>query len=823
MGAVWLCARAQLRGRVLASLVLALLVGLAGGIALAALAGAHRSDTALARFLAASDTVDARVVWDTSGGGLTDQPDLAAQLAGVAALPQVRTAQRVAFVIVSVSDPTGPSGPARQLALVGLDRPGHEELGRPVLVAGRWPRPDRAEEAVVDEEFATRHKLGVGGLFRVGIYTRAQFGQAAGGVFVPPKGPAAELRVAGIVRFPKDLVPLAEGSSQSDTDRSGDLYLTPGFWRRYGPDLASSRIDLAVELQRGFTDEEAFDETVIDRFGDQANLAVVSGGREEEPALLAGVQRAIAFETAALLLFGVLALLSMVLLVSQTLGRQMFLAAAEDPTLRALGMTRRQLVGVALVRAALIGAGAAALAVAAAVALSPLTPIGLARLAEPAPGVTVDWPVLALGALVIVAVVGGCAALPAWRAARLPGDPLGVMDLAGPLRPSRLAARLGGAAVPPTVALGVRLALEPGRGRTAVPVRAALAGTVAAVCAVTAAASFGASLAHLAATPPAYGVTWDLSVGSFTSAATAEPVAKRLVSHPEVAAAAAMLSQLVSINGQDLPVVAVEPRKGWVPAPVVQGRQPTSLEEIALGSTTLRSLHKQVGDRVIVGDLWFVESARVVGRAMLHPGRWNNWTPLGEGAIVHPALLDRLTIAVWPQTFLVRLNPGIPRDQAIARLRRDFPGAITISGPPAEVRDLQRVAELPALLAALVALVALATLTDALGSSVRRRRRDLAILKTLGFLRGQLAATIAWQATTFAVLALALGIPLGVAAGRWAWRLTTSQLGLGSVQVVPLPAILAAAAGTVLAANLVAAIPGRVASRLHPATALRSE
>ena len=107
MGAVWLCARAQLRGRVLASLVLALLVGLAGGIALAALAGAHRSDTALARFLAASDTVDARVVWDTSGGGLTDQPDLAAQLAGVAALPQVRTAQRVAFVIVSVSDPTG--------------------------------------------------------------------------------------------------------------------------------------------------------------------------------------------------------------------------------------------------------------------------------------------------------------------------------------------------------------------------------------------------------------------------------------------------------------------------------------------------------------------------------------------------------------------------------------------------------------------------------------------------------------------------------------------------------------------------------------------
>jgi predicted lysophospholipase L1 biosynthesis ABC-type transport system permease subunit len=256
---------------------------------------------------------------------------------------------------------------------------------------------------------------------------------------------------------------------------------------------------------------------------------------------------------------------------------------------------------------------------------------------------------------------------------------------------------------------------------------------------------------------------------------------------------------------------------------VVEGRQPRGPEEIALGSTTLRRLHKQVGDTVIVGDLWFIESARVVGRALLHPEGWNNWTPLGEGAIVHPALLDRLTISPRSQTFLVRLYPGTDRDQAIARLRRDFPGAITISGPPAEVRSLQRIAQLPALLAALVALVAVATMTDALVSSVRRRRRDLAILKTLGFLRGQLAATIAWQATTSAVFALALGIPLGVAAGRWAWRLTTSQLGLGSVQVVPLPAILAAAAGTVLAANLLAAIPGRVASRLHPATALRSE
>jgi hypothetical protein len=97
-------------------LLLALLVGLAGGFALAALAGARRSDTALVRFVTASVTVDDRVVWDMSGGGSIDQPELAAQLAGVAALPQVWAAQRAAVVIVSVLDPAGPMGPARQLA-----------------------------------------------------------------------------------------------------------------------------------------------------------------------------------------------------------------------------------------------------------------------------------------------------------------------------------------------------------------------------------------------------------------------------------------------------------------------------------------------------------------------------------------------------------------------------------------------------------------------------------------------------------------------------------------------------------------------------------
>ena len=97
------------------------------------------------------------------------------------------------------------------------------------------------------------------------------------------------------------------------------------------------------------------------------------------------------------------------------------------------------------------------------------------------------------------------------------------------------------------------------------------------------------------------------------------------------------------------------------------------------------------------------------------------------------------------------------------------------------------------------------------------------MLKTLGFVRRQVSAAVAWQATTVALVALAAGLPLGVALGRWTWTLLIDRIGLGAEPVTPWPALLAATLATVLAANLVAAWPGRMAARTLPAVALRSE
>ena len=131
-------------------------------------------------------------------------------------------------------------------------------------------------------------------------------------------------------------------------------------------------------------------------------------------------------------------------------------------------------------------------------------------LAEPDPGVSVDATVLAVGAAGIVALLVARAASPAWRLASASGARRMVAESRG--RGSPFAAWLAAAGLPVTAAAGVRLALEPGRGHTAIPVRSALAGTVLSVLAVTAAFTFGANLLHLVHTPRLYGQRWDAAI-----------------------------------------------------------------------------------------------------------------------------------------------------------------------------------------------------------------------------------------------------------------------------------------------------------------------
>ncbi len=176
-----------------------------------------------------------------------------------------------------------------------------------------------------------------------------------------------------------------------------------------------------------------------------------------------------------------------------------------------------------------------------------------------------------------------------------------------------------------------------------------------------------------------------------------------------------------------------------------------------------------------------------------------------------------------PRLYLVRYAPRTDANTMYARLRRDFGPVVLRPIRPADVENLMRIAWMPFALAGLLALLALGTLAHVLIASVRRRRRDFAILKTLGLVPRQVSVIVAWQASTFVALALLIGAPLGLIAGRLTWQILTDQLGLRFQPSAPLLIAIAGALATLTLANLFAAAPAWLAGRIKPAQVLKSE
>jgi predicted lysophospholipase L1 biosynthesis ABC-type transport system permease subunit len=148
---------------------------------------------------------------------------------------------------------------------------------------------------------------------------------------------------------------------------------------------------------------------------------------------------------------------------------------------------------------------------------------------------------------------------------------------------------------------------------------------------------------------------------------------------------------------------------------------------------------------------------------------------------------------------------------------------LTSDQRPSDIRDYARVRDTPLVLGALLGVLAAGTLSHALLAGVRRRQRDLALLKTLGLVRSQLLRVVCWQASTLAAIALLAGLPLGLLAGRWAWAVFAASAGVASQADVPAAFVLLAIPATLLLANLIAAGPGWTAARIPAATVLRSE
>jgi hypothetical protein len=732
----------------------------------------------------------------------------------IAALPDVAYTERGALMLaIPVSiDGRSLAGPSQVPVITQalVDRP---PQARAIILAGRYPVQSRADEVMLNESAAQQLHAHVGSLLRMAGYGPDQMDKVLSGTRLSPRVVLGSVRVTGIIRMPTDLTADLDAPAGVTYMGQGDIIATAAFYAEHAAAVGNFE-GTSFQLKDGAAGLVAFEAQVKRISGDRAQVEL----GDDNAAAGAFAQRGTSVEALALLLFSFIVALTLLVVVGQSLARQVHAAAAEFPALRALGITPWQLAAIALAPAALVAAAGTALAVPAAYGLSALTPIGLARRAEVSPGFAFDASALLTGAAVLALLLAGRAALAAPRAVRTATRGTAAVG-AGAM----MAGRLTGRRLPPTMVLGMRLAFAPGRGRTAVPVRSAIVGMAAAVAAVLTALVFGSSLSHVIGDPVVTGWNWDITVGNPHSVDVSAQAVPRLRADGFVSGFTVTAMGDVLLDGDhDVSVVAMQTVTGHVVPPVLAGRIPRTQDEIALGGRELRALGKGVGDSVLARGVRGPVTLHITGEVVLSPEIANEQIQLGSGAVMTLAGAAAVNPAPLPRNvFLVKLRE--PASQAALRtLKQQFPGTVLSAVPPPEVRDLSGVSNLPLILALVLMLLACGIIAHTLLTSVRRRRRELAILKTLGFVARQVRATVAWQATAIATASLIAAMPLGLAAGRWAWTLLAGQ-----VAIVPAPVIaplsLLAFPAVVLLANAIAAIPARAAARTQPAAILRTE
>src|SRR6185437_11084122 len=226
----------------------------------------------------------------------------------------------------------------------------------------------------------------------------------------------------------------------------------------------------------------------------------------------------------------------------------------------------------------------------------------------------------------------------------------------------------------PAVAAGVRMALQPGRGQTAVPVRSAIFGAILGVAAVAASLVLAASLGHLLDTPRLSGFTWDAVVsveGGLPKAAAALQADPRIAGYTRGGFTGVRIGQLRVM-------ALVLGRPGPARLVITAGVAPTASDEVALGASTMRAAHTAIGQTV---DLAIDQAEghpkpvrmRVVGTVIVPPTPFLA-TKLGDGAALAPPGLLRIDPGAAGQ-------PGQHRGPAGRLLRAAGPDGRRDAGP----------------------------------------------------------------------------------------------------------------------------------------------
>jgi len=820
----WYRSRVTFRHRRSGYLAIVLLVGLAGGLATGSIAAARRTQSSFTQLLARTDTSDlgALVAIYNPSIGLDEgyYPGLIRRIEG---LPHVKAVEsQVGLGLLPLGANGLPIPAANWYAQGSVNGLGLQQ-DRLIVAHGRLPRWQSADEFVIDSATAKAWDMHLGEVVTFGVYTDAQsVGNTSG---LRPRYRIAA-RVVGVGTT--SAANLVVDQFDTDAGESATVLFAPGLAHRLLKCCADDTI-VGVKLEDGnrYGAVVANEITRVLPRGVPFSAVVAS-------AAIAKAERAIRPESIALAVFGGIAGLATLAIAGQVIGRRLWLDAEDLAALRALGagptMTSADVL-IGVLGAVLAGS---LLSAAVAVGLSPLAPLGPARPYLPV-AVNVDWTVIGLSLSVLVVALSGVSLAVVYSATtRRSWDQ---RQRAGS-RGSVLARTATAAGLPVPALEGIRFALEPGRGHSAVPVRSAILGALMAVLVVTATITFGASLSTLVSNPPLYGWNWDYALFAGGGDIPAQ-VGPLLNQDRLVTAWSGVYFGQLDIDGQRVQVMGANPGATVAP-PVLSGHGFDRADQVVLGNLTLAALHKRVGEKVEVNAPGTRPTQLlIVGTATMPAfgGTGGTHMEMGEGALLAYQLIPAAQRNPYdqpqpgPNAILLRARPGTRTalqrsiDAIATKLGGGSGGGPPLLGAqrPAEIIAYNNLGATPDLLGGALATGATVALGFTLVASVRRRRRDLALLKTLGFTNRQLAATIAWQSTVAVGAGTVVGAPLGIALGRSLWELFAQEIDAIPDPSVPILAVVLIALGAVVLANLVAAVPGRIAARTPANLAFRAE
>ncbi len=834
---------------------LLLLVGVVGGVSLGAIAAARRTQSSFASYLASTNPSDLGItVFGGTGTGGGAPPFYSAAATGaIARLPGVRHVETAIPVDVTPLHADG----SPNLSDINNVQPVASVDGlfsdqdRMAVTAGRLADPARPDEIVMTALAAHLYGFHVGEVIPYGIYTLDQAQQPGFGTARVPPHRRFNAKLVGLIQLSASVV-------QDDIDHYPTfVFLTPAFGREVVADKGQGEAG-AITYGLQLVDGRAGVTAVEQEFSRIAPPGNTYGFHASAP-IAAKVDRTVKPLAIALGVFGAVAALAALLIATQLIARQLHDTVEELAVLRAMGAGPSLLVAdglVGIVAAVIVGS---LLAIVIAVALSPLSPLGPVRPVYPHLGIAFDWTVLGIG---LATLVIGLGAITLALAARDAPHRVAQRGTAAGPRTSSAVRAVASIGLPTPAVVGVRFALEPGRGRAAVPVRSALIGAVLAVALVMATLTFSSGLQSLVSNPQLYGWNFDYMLNASNNAPA--QTLSLLDRDPDVAAWQGYDYGIAQLDGVAVPFLFAPARssaKQRVSPPTLSGHAVEDKTQIVVGAATLAQLHKRVGDTVVVGyatpgNPLYVPpiTLSVVGTATMPAVGFasvvDDHTSMGTGALISEDALPTAFRQTFgnpdpalsgPNLIFVRLSRGITRATGLADLQRiaddantffgTLPGgagagySLTVVGVqrPAEIVNYRNMGATPALLASALAVGAVIALGLTLTASVRRRRRDLALLKTLGFTHLQIAATVAWQASVAAVVGIGVGLPLGIAAGRWLWTLFAREIYAVPHPTVPVGSVALVAVGAVVLANVVSALPGRSAARTPTATLLRAD